>query len=215
MSDITRIMDLPENVTIQMNTNGDRSSGLNNSYSPMDIHPNPYGHPPPSVPSMPTPTSTGPSQTQMQMPMQGAIPPMQQQLPSRDIPMESVQYMQDEQVQANYIPPVTESAKQTAEYMRQYDELTERKVRAHNEEKEKKSRMDMLYDEGQIPVLVAILFFVFQMPVVTNFLYKNLSFLKMHDLDGHFNMAGLVWQSAMFGGAFYGLTKVVYMLSEL
>ena len=67
MSDITRIMDLPENVTMQMNTNGDRSSGLNNSYSPMDVHPNPYGHPPPSVPSMPTPTSTGPSQMQMQI----------------------------------------------------------------------------------------------------------------------------------------------------
>lgn len=56
---------------------------------------------------------------------------------------------------------------------------------------------------------------LYLMPVVTNFLYKNLSFLKMHDLDGKFNMAGLVWQSAMFGGAFYGLTKVVYMLSEL
>ena len=56
MADSTRIMDLPENITMQMNTGQNsisRGDGMNTSYSPMDIHPNPYGHPPPSVPSIP------------------------------------------------------------------------------------------------------------------------------------------------------------------
>lgn len=200
----TRIMDLPENVTIQMNTN-ERGDGINTSYSPIDVHPNPYGHPPPSVPSMPTPSAST---------MQAAVPTIHQQLPSRDIPRDQTHLIQDPGVQPNYIPPIPENVKKTAEYMKQYDEVNDRKMREHDTEKIKQSRMDTFYEEGQIPILVAVLFFIFHMPVVTSYLYKNLSFLKLHDLDGHFNMYGLLWQSAMFGCLFYGVTKVVNILSE-
>lgn len=205
MSDATRIMDLPENVTMQMNTG--RGDGINTSYSPMDIHPNPYGHPPPSVPSMPTPTSTST--------MKQSIPQVQQQLPSRDIPMDTGNLVQDPQVQANYIPPIPDDVKQTAEYMKQYDEVTHRKVNAHMREEEKKSRMDTLYEEGQIPILVAVLFFIFHMPIVNGWMYKYFAFMKLHDIDGHFNMYGLLWQCALFGGVFYGFSKGIHMLSEI
>ena len=204
MTDTTRIMDLPENVTMQMNTGSNRGDGVNTSYAPIDMHPNPYGHPPPSVPTMPTPTSN----------MKQAIPQVQQQLPARDITMDTTALVQDPQVQANYIPPVPESVKQTAEYMRKYDEVTERKVDAHMREKQKQSRMDRLYEEAQMPFLVAVLFFVFNMPVVHSWIYKYFSFMKLHDADGNFNMYGLMWQSALFGSALYGLNKVVYALSE-
>lgn len=205
MADSTRIMDLPENITMQMNTganNGanNRGDGMNTSYSPIDVHPNPYGHPPPSVPSMPSPA---------------AFPKVQQRLPSRDIPMDQSHLVQDPQIQANYIPPVTNTVRQTAEYMRQYDELTEKKVAAHFRETEKKSKMDTLYDEGQIPVLVAVLFFIFHMPIVTSTLYKYLGFLKLHDVDGHFNMSGLILQSSMFASMFYGASKLADVLSKL
>ena len=205
MTDATRIMDLPENVTMQMNTG--RGDGINTSYSPMDVHPNPYGHPPPSVPSMPTPTSTST--------MKQSIPPVQQHLPSRDIPMDTGNLVQDPQVQANYIPPIPEDVKQTAEYMKQYDEVTHRKVNAHMKEQEKKSRMDTLYEEGQIPILVAVLFFIFHMPIVNGWIYKYFAFMKLHDIDGHFNMYGLLWQSALFGAVFYGFSKGIHVLSEI
>ena len=198
----TRIMDLPENVTIQMNPT-ERGNGMNTSYSPMDVHPNPYGHPPPSVPTIPRPST-----------MQQSVPSIQQQLPSRDIPRESARLTQDVEVQPNYIPPVPENVKRTAEYMKQYDDVNETKLRENENEKSKKSRMDFVYEEGQIPILVAVLFFIFHMPVVLNYLYKNLSFLKLHDIDGHFSMYGLVLQSAFFGLAFYGMTKLVTILSE-
>jgi hypothetical protein len=200
MADSTRITDLPENITMQMNTGNARGDGMNTSYSPIDIHPNPYGHPPPSVPSMPTPS---------------AFPKVQQRLPSRDIPMDQSNLVQDQQVQANYIPPVTETVRQTAEYMKQYDELTEKRVSAHIRETEKKSKMDTLYDEGQIPVLVAVLFFIFHMPIVTSTLYKYVGFLKLHDVDGHFNMYGLIWQSSLFSAMFYSATKMVDVLANL
>lgn len=225
MTDTTRIMDLPENVTMQIHSK-ERSNGINTSYAPMDVHPNPYGHPPPSVPSIPTPS--GPPQhanamgmgngmggaPQHMMPPQ-AIPPSQQHLPSRDIPMDMGSIAQDAQVQPNYIPPIPDEVKQTAEYMKQYEDITQRKVQAHIEEKNEKSRMDTLYEEGQIPLLVAVLFFIFHMPVVSQLLYKYLSFLKLHDVDGHFSMYGLIWQSALFGTLFYGMSKSIHVLANL
>lgn len=199
MSDTTRIMDLPENVTMQINSADDRNDPTNTSYKPMDMHPNPYGHPPPSVPNIPTPSS---------------VPKQQQYLPSRDIPMDPSQIIQDPEIQPNYIPPVPENIRQTNEYMKRYDEVTERKVSNHLREKEKKSKMDMLYEEGQIPVLVAVLFFIFHMPIVTNLMYKNLVFLKLFDTDGHFNTYGLIWQSIIFGASVYFIIKAVNTISE-
>ena len=79
MNDTTRIMDLPENVTMQMNTH-ERGNGINTSYAPMDVHPNPYGHPPPSIPSIPTPSSNNRNQRSQGIPPQ-SIPLSQQHLP--------------------------------------------------------------------------------------------------------------------------------------
>ena len=205
MSDMTRIIDLPENVTIQMNTTGNRGDGVNTSYTPMDIHPNPYGHPKPSVPAIPMPSANG---------MQQSVPFVQQTLPSRDIPMNQTNLTQDAQVHANYIPPISEIAKQTAEYMKKYDEITEKKVELHIKEKERKTRLDYLYDEYQIPILISVLFFIFQMPVINNIFHKYLIFLKLHDLDGHFNIYGLLLKSVLFGTSFYSITRVIQNLSE-
>jgi hypothetical protein len=75
--------------------------------------------------------------------------------------------------------------------------------------------MDTLYDEGQTPVLVAVLFFIFHMPIVTSTLYKNMAFLNLHDVDGHFNTYGLIWQSGFFAAVFFGATKLVDVLSNI
>lgn len=194
MSDITRIMDLPENITMQM-TPGARGDGINTSYSPMDVHPNPYGHPPPSVPSMPTPSFQAPPQ---------------QRLPSRDIPQDQSHLVQDPEVIANYIQPV-----KTGDYMRQYEDATNAKLESHKKEKESKSRVDKLVEEGQIPILVAMLFFIFHMPIVDNYLMKNFSFLSIFDTDGNFSFNGLIMRSAAFGGLYHGVTHLIGGLAPL
>ena len=198
MTDITRIMDLPENITMQM-TPGSRGDGINTSYSPIDMHPNPYGHPPPSVPSMPTPS----------------VQQQQQRLPNRDIPQDQTYLVQDPEVLANYIQPINESGRKTAEYMRQYDEATNHKIEAHKKEKESKPRVDRLVEEGQIPILVGMLFFIFHMPIVDSYLMKSFSFLSIHDLDGNFNLNGLVMRSVAFGVLYNGVTHMINTLSLL
>lgn len=195
MTDITRIMDLPENITMQM-TPGSRKDGINTSYSPIDMHPNPYGHPPPSVPSMPTPST----QT-----------PQQQRLPSRDIPQDQSHLVQDPAILANYIQPVTESSK----YMRHYDDETEKKLEAHKKEKDSKTRVDKLVEDGQIPVLIALMFFIFHMPIVETYLIKTFSFLSIKDLDGNFSMSGLIMRSMAFGLVYNGVTYAINTMSTL
>ena len=222
MTDTTKIMDLPENVTIhsQQNFGGppppqqQNKQRANNStaYSPIDSHPNPYGHPPPSVPTSSSsqinypPTNS--SYDLRQMP--------QQHLPGRDIPSNSVQYTHDEQIQSNYIPPIPDDVrKRTTEYLKQYDEATERKIESHEQMKQKQSRMDSLIEQGQIPFLVAILFFIFHMPVVSTYIFKHFAFLEIYNSDGNFNVYGLLLKSSMFGLVFYGLSKGITFLSEV
>jgi len=211
MSDTTRIMDLPENITMQMNPST-RGEGINTSYSPMDMHPNPYGHPPPSVPSMPTPTATPPQQMMPQQ-MPNNIP--QQTLPARDIPQDQTHLVQDPQIQPNYVPPIPDTVRTTAEYMKQYDETTDRKIAAHKEEKETQYRMDKMVEQGQIPVLVAMMFFIFHMPIVDVYVFKHLSFMALHDTDGNFTLNGLIMRSAVFGAVFYGLTYIINLLGGI
>ena len=222
MSDITRIMDLPENITMQMTPgarsgdgmqmtpgarNGDgmqnaRGDGINTSYSPIDIHPNPYGHPPPSIPSMPTQSSIPQQQSHQQ----------QQRLPSRDIPQDQSYLVQDQEVIANYIQPVSRN---TAEYMRQHEETSDKNIEAHKRGRETKTRMDKLAEDGQIPILIAMLFFIFHMPVVDTYLVKSFSFLAINDVDGNFNMNGLIMRSIFFGCLFHGVTHLINTLTLL
>jgi len=223
MSDTTRIMDLPENITMQqgpvqppMQTQPGQkqnTQAFGNTYAPMDVHPNPYGHPPPSVPNIPKPSENfDHGQYSQQMPP--SQPPMHQGLPARDIPMDQSHYTHDEQIQPNYIPPVPESVKKTTDYVRQYEEATEKKISKHDEEKAKQSKFDTLVEEGQIPILVAFLFFIFHMPIINNLIFKHMSFLALHDMDGNFNMYGLMFKSALFAGCFYVSTQAIHLLSE-
>ena len=235
MSDTTRIMDLPENITMQMNPST-RGDGINTSYSPIDVHPNPYGHPPPSVPSIPNPSGTSnmqslppvppsnptqnfqESHTNMYPPQQQhvpTVPPNQVTLPSRDIPQNTANLVQDIQVQPNYVPPVSDSNQKTADYMKQYDAINEEKIRTHNAQIAKEQSTDDFMEKIQLPVLVMLLFFIFHMPIVDTFVFKRLSFLSIHNADGNFNMNGMILQSVLFGVMIYFLQYIRNFMASL
>jgi len=144
------------------------------------------------------------------MPTPSFQPPPQQRLPSRDIPQDQTHLVQDPEVVANYIQPV-----KTGDYMRQYEDATNAKLESHKKEKESKSRVDKLVEEGQIPILVAMLFFIFHMPIVDNYLMKNFSFLSIFDTDGNFSFNGLIMRSAAFGGLYHGVTHLINTMSLL
>jgi len=221
----TRITDLPENITVSMqpmgsgggyqtnmppqlnsmNTRQPPAEDLNLTYTQMNVHPNPYGNPQ-QPPVMPLP------QVQYQQPSQ--MPPQhpQYRLPSRDIPLETDMYTQDEAITPNYIPPVP---KLTGDYIRDYEDDDEIQLKNYKQKKQKEKLMDRLFTELQIPFFIAIMFFIFQMPVVNTMIFKRFSFLSIYSADGNFNFYGLFLKSLMFGFAYFGLTKTIDYVSDI
>jgi hypothetical protein len=195
MDSVTRIIDLPENITMSNPQN------TISSYTPIDVHPNPYGHPPPNttVPSYPSSSFTS-----------------KQSLPPRDIPMDTTVYTNDEQIQPNYIPPLPPKQMNLMnEYMLKYEQEKEKEWKDNNEKKRKKSRMDTIIENSQIPIFVAILFYIFHMPLVNQYIFRKLSFLSIYENDGNFNTYGLLLKSILFGVVYYLFSLFTEWLSEI
>ena len=128
-------------------------------------------------------------------------------LPSRDIPMNTVQHVQDRQVKPNYIP---ESDKKN--YIEEEDTYNSMLEKRKNKQ-EQQDRLDVIYDEFQVPILIMILFFVFQLPFVQK---KLISFFPTLFLkDGHMSMGGYLVKTALFGLTFYVIMKLTNYASEL
>ena len=218
---VTRIMDLPiDNASISTNNKPLQTSPT--TYTTINPHPNPYGHPPPSVPAIPTPEFQGngvgggyvypPSQPIQGQGQPGYPPQQQQQLPPRDFPKNQDFYNLDEKIQANYIPP---SPPLNNDFMRKYEEEKEKEWKKNVEKKRKSNRMDDVIEKTQIPFIVAILFFIFHLPIVNNMIFQKLAFLAIYNADGNFNMYGLILKSVLFGIVFHGFTYVAELLSSV
>jgi hypothetical protein len=213
---ITRISDLPTGGGTALNQNQSPSDG---TYMPMNIHPNPYGMPQqPSGLPPPIQTQEGPKQMQnmMYMPPNDAQFGLPNQVPvqrlnSRDIPQNMDGYNHDEQIQPNYIP----KPKTSDDYIQEYQNSVDHKVREYESKKEREKQTDSWFDEIRIPVIVAILFFIFHMPILNTLIFKRFSFLSIYNDDGNFNFYGLILKSAVFGTAFYFLNKVMEFLSSI
>jgi hypothetical protein len=222
-NNVTRIADLPDLST----RCGVVGGGGETNYSPMNIHPNPYGNSGPVIPPQQTasqprgndgtypvypPQSLQPPPPQSQYLSEDQIKIMQQQrLPSRDIPQNTIQYNQDEQVKPNYIPPVSNIS---SDFVREQEQVTERNLREYDAKKKRENKLDRLVTEFQTPILIAILFFIFQMPLINNMIFKKFSLFSIINDDGHFNITGLLLKSALFGGLYYSVVKSTTFLSE-
>ena len=139
------------------------------------------------------------------------LPQQQQRLPSRDIPMNTLDFQQDENIQPNYIP----KAKLTSDYIREYEAASEGALKQHEQKKYRAKMSEDLFSELQTPILVAILYFMFQMPIVNTLLYKYFSFLSIYNTDGNINFTGLVLKSILVGSVFYVLQYAANTISEI
>jgi hypothetical protein len=65
--------------------------------------------------------------------------------------------------------------------------------------------LDDMYNEIQTPLLIAVLYFLFQLPFFKKFLFKYLPFL--FSSDGNYNLNGFLLTSIAFGILFHFLIK--------
>ena len=125
------------------------------------------------------------------------------QLPSRDIPLQTDQLTRDVQVQPNYVPPAT-----TRDYINDSsDDITHYYTAEKNQ-----NSLDNLYDEIQGPLLLAVLYFLFQLPFFKKNIFKYFPFFC--HTDGNYNFNGLVFTCALFGFICYSLSKTVKNFSK-
>jgi len=124
------------------------------------------------------------------------------QLPSRDIPMNTSEHNIDPQIQPNYIP----QPKNNSDYIKNYEE-TSNIINDFNKSNQKQKSLDDIYNEIQMPLLLTVLYFLFQLPFFRNFLFKYLPFLFSN--DGNFNINGFIFTSIFFGSIFYLLNKII------
>lgn len=127
-------------------------------------------------------------------------------LPSRDIPMDPVKVANDVQSQPNYIPP--------PQFQEDYikNSITPQNLIDTNSKQIKNGvYFDKLYGELQLPVIIALLFFLFQLPVVKQYNKKLLPFLFKS--DGNPNLYGYIANSVLFASMIYVLLKLVAYLA--
>jgi hypothetical protein len=124
-------------------------------------------------------------------------------LPSRDIPMNTNNISVDPQVMPNYVPQPPPS---NSDYINDY-EKTANMVNSlrDNKGKQNNDSLDDIYNEIQTPLLLAVLYFLFQLPFFKKFLYTYIPFLFSN--DGNYNINSYLFTSMLFGILFHLLMK--------
>jgi hypothetical protein len=231
-NDITRISDLPDN-------SGFRQGGQNNNqtrsrqdfgqsptqYTPLNVHQNQFGIPPPTDTQLPTISVRGDNQMNYGggpmdqgslgpsslgslggtsgfsgEPQYPSLPPM----PNRGIPQDTTAFQNDEYMIPNHVP----NTKLTNDYLRDYETRLEKMSGEHQKQKHREDLVISTYDEFQTPILIGVMFFLFQLPIINMLIFKYLGFLKIHNEDGNMNLYGLMLKSVMFGLFYFGFIKV-------
>jgi hypothetical protein len=189
MSDSTSIHDLPTdptgggNITNNISLN---TSELSNNFNP------------PAVTSLTLDQSTI---TQIVSGIQQASSTGATLLPSRDIPRNTDSITQDPRIQANYIPPA-----QKKDYITEH-ETPQEILDNYNRSVSKNDSLDNIYEELQTPLLLAVLFFFFQLPIFKKKMFTFLPFLFFK--DGNYNIQGYIFMSVLFGLFYYMLSKIM------
>ena len=64
-----------------------------------------------------------------------------------------------------------------------------------------------MYNELQTPILLGVLYFLFQLPIFKKLLYQTFPSLFMN--DGNLSINGYIFYSALFSIVFYFLNRLV------
>jgi hypothetical protein len=115
-------------------------------------------------------------------------------LPERDIPRETIQHTVDPQATVQYLPA------RTPDYIPPPPPAASKWDYAE------------LYEKLRVPVMITLLYFVFQMQSFQSLLKKLIP--SMFSEAGQLTSKGTFIKSGLFGGAFYGITLLTQHLSR-
>ena len=122
-------------------------------------------------------------------------------LPIRDVPRNTESVVSDEQTVPNYIP------RDPVDYIREHHENTRSYMDHRAKTANQSESLDVIYDTLQVPILLAILYFTFQLPVMRKYLLLYLP--SIFNKDGNHNLTGLLFISILFSCTYYGINFVL------
>jgi hypothetical protein len=122
-------------------------------------------------------------------------------LPIRDVPRNTESVVSDEQTVPNYIP------RDPVDYIRDHHENTRSFMDHRARSANQSESLDVIYDTLQVPILLAILYFTFQLPVMRKYLLLYLP--SIFNKDGNHNLSGLLFVSVLFSCTYYGINFVL------
>ena len=128
-------------------------------------------------------------------------------LPSRDIPMNPSQTANDVEVKPNYVPPPPSHE----DYINNM-QTPENLILQNNNSQRQIDNLDAFYGEFQLPILIAILYFLFQLPIFKKNVKKILP--SLFGSDGNPNLYGYFFNSTLFACIFYLILKSINKLNE-
>jgi len=128
-------------------------------------------------------------------------------MPNREIPTNNSHITQDEAIKPNFIPKT-----QNENYIEEENTM-DSLIQQNKNKNVEQDRLDLMYEELQIPLLVMILFFFFQLPIFQKTLVKYAP--SLFSRDGNPTFSGYFVKTLMFGVTFYVITKITNQLSEI
>ena len=119
-------------------------------------------------------------------------------LPSRDIPKNTISIQNDRQIQPDFIP------EQENDYIG--DILNKEKIISQQQKKQNTSdNLEYIFQIIQMPLLVGILYFIFQLPYIRQTIFSM--FPNLYNKDGSQKLSGFIFNSVMFS-CLYGVNLI-------
>jgi hypothetical protein len=181
----------------------------------MNPHQNPYMQGQPRMESMPLPEYSGMGRgtggSGGNAPLLPQLPPSydfdqgplgnppQFSLPPKDIPLDTSGF-RDESAKPNYIP----QHRLEEDYVLDQEERIRESVSSKEMQNTINNKFDLIA-ELQMPIIVAILFLVFQVETINRLMARYLKFAGFFGDDGNLNITGMLFKSAVFGGVYWGV----------
>jgi len=126
-------------------------------------------------------------------------------LPSRDIPMDKSAVTTDENVKPNFIPS------QTNDYITEHV-TSEEIIRQNAKKQNTRDAWDDVYAEISLPLLIAVFYFMYQLPAVRRTFMNTLP--MCYSKSGEVNLSGRLLNCLVFGGVIYASSKLVSQISR-
>ena len=124
-------------------------------------------------------------------------------LPTRDLPINETSVSMDKEVQPDYVP---EPEPEMADYIKDYDD-TYSVLENIDRSTDTIQQAENIYEEIQIPIIVLLCYFLFQLPAFKK--YERLMIPGLYGTDGNITLVGLAFNSIMIALIVFLIRRVL------